>query len=235
MKKVLIIGGDATLCDKIISALELNNYQVDLLSYFYPDKINNLYNWKFLDLTSQENTESFINDLPNNYYDKIICASTYNSGSGDTLSTKREYLNEVFGKFIINYMILIRNLLQKITQNGQIVYISTISCNTPTEMGDYAAAKAALQAYVMSLSTKTKKNQAIFSIAPAMIYETVAFDYRDEDHSIEPIRRLIKKEEIAKIIIDSDKSYNGNTIIMNYDGNYRMFGYKQISVDIKPE
>ena len=235
MKKVLIIGGDASLCDGLISSLENSGYIIDILSYRDSRKIDDKYNWKFLDLMEKESIQPFINELNDNYYDKIICVSSYNSGSSNTLSTPRAYLYEVFGKFTINYMMLMRNLLSKINENGHIIYISTISCNTPTEMGDYAAAKAAMQAYAISLSTKVKKNQAIFAIAPAMIYKTVAFDNIKEDHLIEPVRRLIKKEEIAKIIIDCDDSYNGNTIIMNYDSNIRMVGFRVLELDIKPE
>ena len=228
-KKVLIIGGDATMCDGIITELEKNEYEIDLLTYCDPTKINNNYKWKFLDLLDQDNTDSFINYLKDDYYDKIICNPTYWSGTYNPFVTTIKYLNQVYGKFVINYMVLIRNLLKKITKDGHIIYISSISANIPVDMVDYSAAKAAMQAYVSSISKKAKDGQVIYSIAPAMIYETIAFYNRDKDNYSEPIDKIIKKEQIAKVILNANLSYNGNVVIMvDCDETVRLKGFKVI-------
>lgn len=233
MKKVLIIGGDSSLCEGIISIMENEGYDIDMLTYFDNKKINKKYNWHHLDLMNEESVDSFINIPKDNYYDKIICAPTYNSGTNNPFITNRKYLSDVYGKFVINYMIIIRSLLKKITKDGHIIFISTISANVPTDMVDYSATKSAIQAYVSSISKKTKGGQAVYSIAPGMIYDTPSFYERDEEHSIEPAERLIKKEEIAKIILNADESYNGNVVIMDYSATYRMHGFKQINVEKK--
>jgi NADP-dependent 3-hydroxy acid dehydrogenase YdfG len=228
-KKVLIIGGNATMCDGIITELEKNKYEIDLLTYYDSTKINNNnYKWKFLNLLDQDSTDSFINSLEDDYYDKIICTPTYWSGTNNPFVTTREYLNEVYGKFVINYMVLIRNLLKKITKDGHIIYISSIAANIPVDMVDYSAAKAVMQAYVSAISKKAKDNQVIYSIAPEMIYETIAFYHRDKDNFLEPIDKLIKKEQIAKVILNANLSYNGNVVIMGYDETVRLKGFKVV-------
>ena len=216
------------MCDNIIVALENNGFIIDILTYNDPAKVDNKYRWEHVNLLDEESVENFIKILPDNYYEKIICVPTYNSGTNNPFITTREYLNNVYGSFIINYMILIRNLLSKLSDDGQLIYISSISANTSTDMVDYSAAKACMQAYVSAISGRAKQNQAIFSIAPAMIYDTVAFYHRDEEHSLEPISRLIKKEEIANVILNADKNYNANVVIMNYDGISRIKGFKSI-------
>ena len=216
LKKVLIIGGSSSICDDIIAYLEKNNFEIDILTYRDQNKINNKYRWEYLDLTDQDSVNNLINILPNDYYDKVICVPTYNSGSSNPFETTREYLNEVYGKFIINYMILIRNLFKKITDNGHIIYISSQSAIIPVDMVDYSAAKGAMQTYVRSLSRKVKENQVIFTIAPTMIYESMPFYLHDPEHYGDDIDKLVRKEDIAKVIVNANKNYNGKIICLGF-------------------
>jgi len=245
MKKVLIIGGSSSICDEIISYLEEHGYEIDMLTYRDDRKIYGNYNWQHLDLTNKDSVENFINILPDQYYDKVICVPTYNSGGRNPFITSREYLSDLFGNFTINYMILIRSLFKKITKNGHIVYISTASANMPTDMVDYSAAKGALQNYVRSLSKKVTGEQVIFSIAPTMIYESAPYyqhlgivpkghkektlggyplpatqikkeimDPKNENYN--DTSKLVRKKEIAKIIVDAGVKENGKIICLGF-------------------
>ena len=214
MKKVLIIGGSSSICDKIITYLEENEYEIDLMTHSDHSKANEKYKWQHLDLMGQESTENLINILSKNYYDKIICVPTYNSGTKNPFETSRKYLINVYGNFIVNYMILIRNLLSNLKDDGQLIYISSAAANRPVHMVDYSAAKACMQAYVTSLSTQVKEGQAIFSIAPSMIYESNP--YYQQGYYKNDIYRLVKKEEIAKVIVEADSSYNGKVVCIGF-------------------
>jgi NAD(P)-dependent dehydrogenase (short-subunit alcohol dehydrogenase family) len=147
---------------------------------------------------------------------------TYNSGTRDPFSTTREYLFDLYANFTINYMILVRSLFKKITSKGHIIYISTASANVATDMVDYSAAKGAMQNYIRSLSKKVKEDQVIFSIAPSMIFESMPYyqhinGTKDENNpNYNDISKLVKKEDIAKLIVDADKSYNGKIFCLGF-------------------
>lgn len=221
MKKVLIIGGNSSICDGIITYLEQNKCVIDLLTYRSDMHKKNIkdhekYNWKYLDLTNQANTENFILELPDNYYDIIVCVPTYESGGRNPLETPREYLEIVFGKFIVNYMDLIRNLIfKKLKEDGQFTFISSESANAPTDMHDYAAAKSTIQSYVRSLSKKADK-KTIFVIATTGIYESLPYYQHGRDYYSFDLDRWVYKEQIAKIIVDATRKDNGNIFTLGF-------------------
>ena len=161
---------------------------------------------------SEESVNNLINILPDNYYDKVICVPTYNSGTRNPFETTREYLVNVYGHFTVNYMILIRSMFKKITDSGHIIYISTDAAQGPSDMVDYSAAKGAMQNYVRSLSTKTKENQVVFCIAPSMIYESMPYYQHGPGNYDNDVDKLVRKEDIAKIIVDATKDDNGKII-----------------------
>lgn len=221
MKKVLIIGGSSSICDEIVTYLEKNDYEIDLLTYRNEEnkkyiKNYEMYQWRHLDLTVEEYTQNAIVQIPNNYYDTIICTPTYESGGRDPMATSREYLEEVFGKFIVNYMDLVRNLIfKKLKKDGHFVFISSEAANIPTDMHDYATAKAAMQTYVRSLSKKAGE-KTIFVIATTGIYGSLPYYQHGEDYySFDP-KRWVYKEQIAKIIVEATRKDNGNIFTLGF-------------------
>lgn len=222
LKKVLIIGGSSSICDEIVTYLEKNDYVIDLLTYRNEEnkkyiKNYEMYQWRHLDLTVEEYTQNAIIQIPNNYYDTIICTPTHESGGRDPLATSREYLENVFGKFIINYMDLVRNLIfKKLKDDGHFIFISSEAANTPTDMHDYSAAKAAMQAYVRSLSKKAE-NKTVFIIATTGIYESLAYyQHGGADYYKFDPDRWVYKEQIAKIIVNATKKDNGNIFTLGF-------------------
>jgi|GEM_PF-2702232 len=221
MKKVLIIGGSSSICDGIVDYLEKNDHEIDLMTYRNEQNKKNIknfekYKWVHLDLLSQESTEKIIFELPDFYYDKIICVPTYPSGQREPLKTTRLFWEELFGKFIINYMDLIRNLIfKKLKNDGHFVFMSSEAANSITDMHDYSAAKATIQSYVRSLSKKSK-NKTIFVIATTGIYKSLSYYNHGEDYYKHDPDRWVMKEDIAKIIVEADKMDNGNIFTLGF-------------------
>jgi NAD(P)-dependent dehydrogenase (short-subunit alcohol dehydrogenase family) len=88
-----------------------------------------------------------------------------------------------------------------------------MAANKPIRDANYSAVKAGVQAFIMSLSVSLNKDQSAFSISPGLIYDTRAF--YDSNYK-EDISSLATKEQIANIILNADKSFNGKVIEIGY-------------------
>jgi short-subunit dehydrogenase len=222
MKKVLIIGGSSSICDEIVLYLEKNDCFIDLLTYRYEEnkkniKNNEKYQWMHIDLTHNGSTLSAIKNIKEDYYDIIVCVPTHASGGRDPMATSREYLEELYGKFIINYIDLIRNLIfKKLKKDGKFVFISSEAANAVTDVHDYAAAKATIQAYVRSLAKKAEE-KTIIVIATTGIHGSLAYhQHGGDDYYKFDMDRWVQKEQIAKIIVDSTRKDNGNIYTLGF-------------------
>ena len=189
MNNVLIIGGTARSCKTIISYLEKENFNIDLITYRQKDKIYGKYKWINLDFEDFNSVDNFIKNLPINYYSKIIFLS------GKDINLKE--LKHFYNSYLFNYNLLLTNSIKSLNENGQIIFISSIAANEAILDVHYSAAKAANQALVKSLSLHAKENQAMVSIAPGTITDEI-------------------KEQIAKLIININKIDNGKIFKLGY-------------------
>ena len=221
LKKVLIIGGSSSICDEAVEHLEHNGYSIDLMTYRSEKNKKNIknfsqYNWKHLDLLDQKSTELLIEELKDDYYDLIWCVPTYPSGQRDPIATTRDYLEELYGSFLVNYIDLIRNLaFKKLKNEGKMVYQSSEAANVPTDMQDYVSAKSAIQSYVISLSKKLK-NKTIFVIATTGIYESLSYYQHGADYYKEDPKRWVTKKEIAEILVRSKQKDTGKIFTLGF-------------------
>jgi len=192
MKKVLIIGGTSSLAKPIISKLEDNGYEIAAMTFRQQDKIYDNYTWARVDFYEYESIDIFLHFLPPDTYSKIIFLS--GSGLGKNYKDVTEEDTASFYKaFLINYISLMMNLIHRLDDDGQIVFISSIAANIPIEDAHYSAVKAGVEAFVRSASSQLSDNQSMFSISPATITD-------------------LMREDIANLILNADKSYNGKTI-----------------------
>jgi len=196
MKNVLIIGGTARSANKIINALENNQYSINLMTFRQKSKIYGNYNWIELDLENDISVTNFIKSLPKNFYSKIIFLSG-NSLSKKYIDINKDELKHFYNSYIYNYNQIIIECMESINENGEIIFVSSIAANRPINDVHYSAAKAANQALVKSLSLYTKNNQCIYSIAPGTIDENIL-------------------SEIIKIIVYSNKDNNGKVFEVGY-------------------
>ena len=196
MKKVLIIGGTASITNEIIKQLELNEYEINLMTYRQKNKIYGNYKWKELDFENQEQVFEFVNSLSKNYYSKIIInvgssfIKNYNEGSFIELES-------FYKTYLLNYIYIMMNLSESLTKDGQIVSISSEIANRPYKDIHYSAVKAGCQIAAQGLSLHLKEGQSIYSIAPGQI-------------------DLKLQKQIAKIIVESTVLDNGKVIEIGY-------------------
>jgi NADP-dependent 3-hydroxy acid dehydrogenase YdfG len=194
--KVLIIGGTASITHEMIKQLEFNNYEIDLMTYRQKNKIYGNYKWKELNFENQQQVFNFLNSLQKNYYSKIIInvgssfIKNYNEGSFKEFET-------FYKTYLLNYIYIMMNLPNNLTQNGQIVSISSEIANRPYKDIHYSAVKAGCQIAAQGLSLHLKEGQSIYSIAPGLI-------------------DLKIKKQIAKIIVESTILDNGKVIEIGY-------------------
>jgi NAD(P)-dependent dehydrogenase (short-subunit alcohol dehydrogenase family) len=196
MNDVLIIGGTARSCKTIISYLEKENFNIDLITYRQKDKIYGKYKWTYLDFEDFNSVNNFIKNLPINYYDKIIFLSG-NSISENIENIDLKELKKFYDSYLFNYNLLLTNSVKSLNENGKIIFISSIAANEAILDVHYSAVKAANQALVKSLSLYAKENQSMVSIAPGTITDDI-------------------RKQIAQLIIDINKIDNGKIFKLGY-------------------
>lgn len=211
-KNVLLIGGTASISQEIIQTLEKNNFKIHTLTYRQKQKIYGNYNWKSLNLENSDSVDSFIKEIKNEKFNKIILVSASSASHLDILATTRSSLNFFYGNFFSNYIFLIKELFLNLDEDGQMIYISSVAANRPVPDVNYSTLKGSIQVFIQSLSTKSKGGQAIFSIAPGLIYDTPAFYDNLKNNNIKKINNLATKEQISQIILNANKNQNGLTI-----------------------
>lgn len=209
---ILIIGGTASVCDGIVKFFEKNMYSIDLMTYRQKEKIDKIHEWIYLDINNYDSIQLFLKKILNKTYKKIILTPATSASNKDIMDTNREELVNFYGNFFVNYMILVKELLKNLSEDGEMVYISSIAANVPNNDVNYATGKGAMQTFIRSLSTKVDKNKSVYSISPGLIYDTPAFNHNDPKNYNNDISKLATKEGIASIIINSDFKKNGKII-----------------------
>jgi len=211
-KKVLIVGGTSSIVPGIINKLEEYNYVIDLMTFRTPGKQYGDYKWQNLDLENKDSLDDLLSIMPKNYYSKILFVSGNSLGNYNG-NVPYDELQKFYDSFLLRYNFLIKESCKSLTDDGQIVYISSIAANIPIFDADYSAAKAGVQAFVRSLSLSMKTNQSSFSISPGLIHGSKVFkeiDYHGDETKLATI------DQIAEIIATADKTYNGRVIEIGY-------------------
>lgn len=216
MNKVLIVGGTSGIAPEIINRLEEKKYVIDLMTFRQHNKIYGEYKWVYLNLEDMSSITDLLKSIKNNKYSKIIFLSGNSIGKSST-DISYDELQNFYDAFLLRYVYLIQESSKLLADDGQIISISSVAANFPVEDANYSAVKAGVQAFVRSLSCNLKLDQSAFSISPSLIYESTSFyqqDYKGD------ISKLASKDEIANIIANADKSYNGKVIHLGYKPNF---------------
>ena len=210
-KKVLIVGGTSCIAKEIIYELESKDYTIDLMTYRQESKIYGNYNWVRLELEQEETVNNLIDLIKDKKYSKIIFLPGNSLGNHEAVTYKR--LEEFYQAFSLRYIFLIQEASKCLSDDGQIISISSIAANVPIRDAHYSAVKASVQAFVKSLSCLLKPDQSAFSISPGLIYDSIAFNQQNYDGDVS---KLATKQQIADIISNADKRHNGKVIEIGY-------------------
>jgi NAD(P)-dependent dehydrogenase (short-subunit alcohol dehydrogenase family) len=208
-KKVLIIGGTSSLSPAIISELELSGHTIDLMTFRQERKKYGEYNWVHLKLEDNDSVKRFVQSLPDEHYSKIIFTIGNTVGVEPGKEILENDLKLFYESFVFRTIYIINKCIKSLKEDGHFVFISSVAANHPMGDPDYSAVKAAVQAFVRSLSTKLKPNQVAFSIAPGQIHDTEAYYLSDYKWDID---KIWTKEKIAKAISKADVGTNGKVL-----------------------
>jgi NAD(P)-dependent dehydrogenase (short-subunit alcohol dehydrogenase family) len=211
-KKVLIVGGTSCIAKEIIEALESNQYKINLMTFRQQWKIYGDYTWAYCDLEEVDSVNNLIDLIKKDKYSKMIFLPG-NSLGPVVGEHSYEQLEAFYNAFVFRYNFLIKEASKCLTEDGLIISISSIAANIAINDAHYSAVKAGVQAFVKSLSLKLRPNQSAFSISPGLIYNSTTFNRQKYTGDIS---ELATKDQIAKIIANADKSYNGKVIEIGY-------------------
>ena len=210
-KRVLILGGTSCIAKEIIEKLESKEYIIDLMTFRQKHKTYGNYNWTHLELEKEESVNSLIKIIQGKKYSKIIFLPGNSLGNHEEITYSR--LEEFYNAFALRYNFLIQESAKCLSEDGQIVSISSIAANAAINDAHYSAVKASVQAFVRSLSCSLKPGQSAFSISPGLIYDSIAFNQQSYGGDVS---KLATKDQIAEIIANADRSYNGRVIEIGY-------------------
>jgi NAD(P)-dependent dehydrogenase (short-subunit alcohol dehydrogenase family) len=211
-KEVLIIGGTSCLTPEIIKELSLEKYCIGLMTFRQENKIYGDYNWFYLNLEDILSIKKLLKLIENKKYKKIIFLSG-NSLPNFGIDASYDIIQNFYDSYLLRYNFFIKESCKSLADDGQIIYMSSMAANCSVQDPHYSAVKAGVQAFVRSLSDNLKPNQSAFSIAPGLIHDSIAFH---EQKYQGDVKKLASKEQIAKIIANSDSSYNGKVIHLGY-------------------
>lgn len=219
MNNVLIIGGTNNTALNVAKELKSCGYSIDCMTYRDKNKISTLFkNWMHLDLFDENSIDLFLKKQQNKKYDKIILfISDSSKPYGQGLEFEKNSLQDFYGIFCVNYLILIKDLLSNLKDTGSIIHISSSAAYTGSNNVTYSSGKALVQNYIMSLQNFLKENQSSCSISPGTILGSKFYISLPEGH---PDRintnALTSPEQIAGIIMESSK-YKGKDVKIGWE------------------
>lgn len=215
-KRSLIVGGTASIAPEIIDLLYKDGSFIDA-TYKTRNNIkeyNHYVEWINLDLYNKESIDSFFDVIKNRTYSTIVFLSV--SSPGNFFENSEEDLANFYGVFLVNNMIVSKKLLNHMSIDGKMFYVSSIAANKPITQINYSTIKGALQSFYLSLSTMVKPSQSVICIVPGLIYDTPSF-YDSEQMVYNNIDMLATKKEIAEAIVACGIKESGSLIRIGRD------------------
>lgn len=206
MKKILVIGGTNKTAINVSESLEKYGNEISLLTYRDIQKTTKKFkNWSYLDLYDSYSIELFLKEQENKKYDQIIFfISDSAKPYAKNLNFNSESLANFYGIFCVNYLILIKNLINNLSNNGSIIYISSSASETGAKNITYSSAKALIENYVLSLNNFLKDEQSAYAILPYTIFDSNFYNSLSEDNPIKlKNSTIVYPKDIADIIVES--------------------------------
>lgn len=215
----LIFGGNASIANEISKIFFKNGYTIITASR----SISDIGDSEF-EFSKRENGESKILQI-NEICEVdvlIFCiGKLYGKALGDYLQ------DEIYDSFDSNVITVAKSyqlFSPALSNNASVIFLSSIAASAGSYDEVYSASKSALHGLTKSLARKSPNGIRVNCIAPGLIADSAMshkFTNKEiEKHRVEtPIKRLVSKEEIARIIFDVCQphwsSLNGHILNIN--------------------
>jgi NADP-dependent 3-hydroxy acid dehydrogenase YdfG len=215
-----MVGGTCRTALNVARELKENNYSIDVMTYRHEENIPSEKNisesWEYLDLFNKESVDIFLKNQASKKYDKIIF---YISNSakpyGESINYDTEDLNRFYGVFCVNYIVLMNNLVDNLSDDGAMIFISSSASDTGANDPVYASGKALIQSYILSLNYFLNDNQSAYFISPKAIAGSKFYESLSDDIKLN-IPSLAYPKDMARVIIES-KIHKGKRVKMGWD------------------
>lgn len=228
MKSTLIIGASSSLGSSVIKTFRESGHDITATyakSYLNIDNSENISSIH-LDLTSNESISKFGIDISTQKKNFDLCIFLAGYLPGNAIEDyKNAEIDKVmsinFSGFVKSY----KHILPKFNDNAQVIIVSSVSGQRGSYDPVYAASKAALIAFMKSLSQVSPLKVRANAVAPALISNTSMFNDMDSSRqkfhiNQSPTGRLTYPEDLSKIILDISRSHwsNMNGAIVQING-----------------
>ena len=228
MKSALIIGGSSSLGSMVVKTFLNSDHSITATYAKSSSKIENSKNMTsvHLDLTSDKSINKFASDmsLQNKTFDKCIFLAGYLPGS--KIEDYRD--SEIDNVMAINFSGFVKVyklILPRFNDNSQVIIVSSVSGQRGSYDPVYAASKAALIAFMKSLSQVSPLKVRANAVAPGLISNSSMFDDMEPSRQAfhiknSPTGKLTSREDLSKIILDISMPHwsNMNGAIVQING-----------------
>ena len=216
------MGGTSRIFEGIRDRAIQSGYQV----YGTTRGSNDLMDHNFfrLDLANKESVDDFQFQLGDFEFQRILILT---GESSIRYSEELESLgiSKYYETHLINTIAVIENLIGRLTEPGNLIYISSIAALRSSYDFHYSAVKAGVAAYIKSKSRFLSNNQSIFSLAPSLIIGTRMYDEMSLDtkasHLVRNHGRVSSIEELNNFIWSLEPTsttiLNGQTVPVGND------------------
>jgi short-subunit dehydrogenase len=225
MKKLLIFSGNSSIGISIIKEFLKNNYVI--YATFNKKKIlikdNNLHKIK-LDIKNINEIKKFQKKISKIKFDYVIFCSGKIYGKNFSKYTFKEAKN-LFDINFFSPLNVFKEIIRNIKQSGLCLFISSISSEQGSFDPFYASSKASLNMMIKNLTKEYSHKMRLLTLSPSLIekskmYFDMSKNNRKKHINKNPQKSLLKKDDLAKILLDLEKNYwkKLNGINLNLNG-----------------
>jgi NAD(P)-dependent dehydrogenase (short-subunit alcohol dehydrogenase family) len=221
-KRVLVVGGTSRIFEGIRDKAIQSDYQVYGTSRGSTELTDR--NFLRLDLANRESVDDFGVQLGEMKFQRILVLTGELSA----------HFSEEFGSFgiskyyethLVNTISVIESLIERLTEPGNLIYISSIAALRSSYDYHYSAVKAGVSAYIKSRSRFLHANQSMFSLAPSLLIGTRMYDDMSAEtkasHLVRNHGRISSIEELNSFIWSLEPTsttiLNGQTVPVGND------------------
>lgn len=232
-KTVLLVGASGGIGNKTTQVLLREGYSVIGTYYQDLENLNNLkkddhFSAQELNIKDLNSVKSLFQLIKNKeLYAVVNCAGICEYEDGDVDKDIRTW-NDIIATNLSGNFYLAKVFQQILVENGRFVMISsTDSFYGGAITASYAASKAGVNSLTKSLSLLfSQKKVRVNAIAPGWVLtpmiEDTGQNFLDKVAKINPLKRIAKPEDIAKLIkfLLSDESDYINGQVIAVEGGY---------------
>jgi NAD(P)-dependent dehydrogenase (short-subunit alcohol dehydrogenase family) len=171
LKKILVVGGDASVATPILSEARQRGFHITATSRNSSIKHDEDISWLTLDLANEQSISKFFLSMHKVEFDLIFFLIGSTSLDSNDLG---RYL-EIHFKSVILTLIRLMTLLRE-ESDSILMFLSSRSALHPSRDVFYGAVKAGINSAVRSMTIMAPSNQKLVVVAPGLVRGTTMYE-----------------------------------------------------------